>query len=102
MKKKRESEVQKKTVYLVLLLCFVFGTFDTQKVFATETDKTSESNIAISEGNVIEEQAASNQYQETWQRNIERMRAGKTVTRNIKTTNPEGTETAYTQSVIID
>ena len=103
-----------KPVYLVLLLYFVFGGVCIQEVFArgracsglyqghweTGENGTVNSNTVISAKKMRKEQSAPNQYQKIWQRNVEKMWAGNAITRNVKITDAEGSETAYTRVTI--
>lgn len=53
-------------------------------------------------GKITTHRSLTNQDQRTWQRHIETDRTGNTVTRNVTTTNPEGVEKTFQQSVTFD
>lgn len=71
-------------------------TSSTGKSGAFESSKT------VSDGTMTKEQTLTNQDQETWQRNIERIQGDGTVTRNVTTVNPEGETNSFSQTATFD
>lgn len=72
--------------------------------YVSSTDKsgTFQSDATVQDGRITRDRSLTNQDQKTWKRHIETMKEGDTTSREVTTTNPEGKQDTFTQSITFD